>query len=61
MENNIKFNILTLNDNGSGMEYFNKEDFLKEVSMMIDDFITNEGTQFTILVNADKSCFYQGD
>ena len=53
----MEFTIDTLNDNGSGMEYYNKEDFLKEVSLMIDDCIANGGAYFSIAVDADASCF----
>lgn len=57
----MKFTIETLNDNGSGMEYFTKEDFLKEVGLMIDDCIANGGTFFDIQVDSDASCFYQDE
>ena len=54
----MEFTIFTLNDNGSGMEYHNKEDFLREVSLLVEDFIANGGTHFSITVDADVSCFY---
>lgn len=47
-----------MNDNGSGLEYFNKEDFLEELSLEIEDCIKNGGTYFSIGVNSDASCFY---
>lgn len=53
----MKFSIETLNDNGSGMVYTSKEDFLQEVSRMIDDCIRNKGTFFDIQVDSDASCF----
>lgn len=53
----MDFYIATMNDNGSGMEYTTKEDFLKEISLMIDDCITNGGTYFEIQVDSDASCF----
>ena len=53
----MTFHIFTQNDNGSGIMYANKEDFLHEVSLMIDDCITNCGTYFSIEVDADASCF----
>ena len=53
----MKFTIETLNDNGSGMEYFSKEDFLKEISLMIDECVTNGGTFFDVQVDSDASCF----
>ena len=54
----MEFTIYTLNDNGSGMEYYAKEEFLKEISLMIDDCVANGGTYFSINVDADASCFY---
>ena len=55
--NKINFTIETLNDNGSGMEYTAKEEFMKEISLMIDDCIANGGTFFDIQVDSDVSCF----
>lgn len=45
-------------DSGSGQEFNNKEDFLKELSLMIDDCEANGGKQFDVTVDADASCFY---
>ena len=42
----MKFTIETLNDNGSGMKYYTKEEFLKEISLMIDECISNGGKFF---------------
>lgn len=53
----MKFYIETLNDNGSGMKYNAKEDFLKEISLMIDDCIVNGGTRFDVQIDSDASCF----
>ena len=53
----MRFMITTLNDNGSGMKYFSKEDFMKELSMEIDDCIANGGTFFSVEVNSDVSVF----
>lgn len=53
------FSIYTLNDSGSGMEYNTKEEFLRELSLEIDDCIANGGTYFSVSVDADASCFYQ--
>lgn len=53
----MKFTIETLNDNGSGMKYSTKEEFLKEISLMIDDCIANGGTFFDVQVDSDASCF----
>lgn len=58
---NAVFTIETLFDNGSGMEYHTKEEFLNEISLMIDDFITNGGTEFHISVDTDASCFLKND
>lgn len=52
----MKFFIAT--ENGSGLEYFNKEDFLAELSRMIDDCEANGGTQFDVEVYPDAECFY---
>ena len=57
----MKFTIETLNDNGSGMEYKTKEEFMKEIGLMIDDCIANGGTFFDIQVDSDASCFYWGE
>lgn len=54
---NIMFTIETLNDNGSGMKYKTKEEFLKEISLMIDDCIANGGTFFDAQIDSDVSCF----
>lgn len=53
----MHFYINTMNDNGSGMEYHSKEDFLKEISLMIDDCIMNGGTYISCDVDSDASCF----
>lgn len=55
----MEFSVYTMNDNGSGMVYHNKEEFLKEVALMIDDCVDNGGTFFSVQVNADSSCFHQ--
>ena len=51
----MKFYINT--ENGSGQKFNTKEDFLKEISLMIDDCIDNGGTYFDVVVDADASCF----
>ena len=48
-------------DSGSGQEFNNKEAFLRELSLMIDDCEANGGTQFDVTVDADASCFYNGE
>ena len=55
----MNFGIYTMFDNGSGVEYSNKEAFLKEISLMIDDCIANGGTRFHVGVDTDASCFAQ--
>ena len=45
-------------ENSSGMEFKDKVDFLKEISLMIDDCKANGGTKFDIQVFSDASCFY---
>lgn len=57
----MEFTIETLNDCGSGMRYTTKEEFLKEVGLMIDDCIANGGTFFDIQVDSDASCFYNDE
>ena len=53
----MDFYVNTMCDNGSGLEYFTKEDFMEEISLMIDDCIANGGTYFGISVDTDASCF----
>jgi hypothetical protein len=43
------------------MVYNTKEEFLHELSLMIDDCIANGGTFFDVQVDSDASCFYQED
>ena len=50
--------ISTQNDCGSGQKFKDKESFLKEMSLMIDDCIANGGSSFEVDVTADASCFY---
>lgn len=57
----MKFYINTLNDNGSGMKYKRKREFLDEISQMIDDCIDNGGTYFDVQIDSDASCFYDDD
>ena len=45
----MKFTITTMNDNGSGMEFSKKEDFLREITMMVADCIENGGTFFDVI------------
>lgn len=55
----MMFYIETINDNGSGMKHKTKEEFLKEISAMIDDCSANGGTFFDVQVDSDASCFAQ--
>ena len=57
----MKLFIETLNDNGSGMEYNDKEEFLREISLMIDDCIANGGTYFDANIDSDVSCFVDSE
>ena len=53
----MRFTIETLNDNGSGMAYKSKKEFLREISLIIDDCIANGGTFFDAQIDSDASCF----
>ena len=55
----MRFNIVTVEDNGSGMKYFTKDEFMKEIGLMIDDCIANGGTHFFVSISADASCFHK--
>lgn len=57
----MKFTIETINDSGSGMSYNTKEEFLTEISRLIDDCIENGGTFFDAQIDADASCFYNDE
>ena len=46
--------IKTLNDNGTGMKYSTKEEFMNEISELIDTCMSNGGTYFSIDVEFDK-------
>lgn len=54
----MKFYIETINDNGSGMKCNTKEEFLAEISKMIDDCIENGGTFIDFTADSDASFFY---
>lgn len=54
----MKFYITTSGaDTGSGMKYSTKEEFLKELSLMINDCMANGGKTFEVDVCSDASCF----
>ena len=53
----MKFYISDTFTNGSGQEFTDKEAFLQELSLMIEDCENNGGTTFDITVNSDASCF----
>lgn len=57
----MRFYIYTVLDNGSGMRYNTKEEFLKEIELMIDDCIANGGTFFDANIETDTSCFDCGE
>ena len=57
----MDFYISTNSDNGSGMSYKTKEDFLKEIELMIDDCIENGGSYFEVTVDSDASCYWNED
>lgn len=57
----MEFTIETISDNGSGMTYSSKEEFLNELSSEIDDCIANGGTFFDVQVDSDVSVFYKED
>lgn len=44
-------------DNGSGCAYYTKEEFLEEISAMIDDCVANGGTHFDAEITTDASCY----
>ena len=50
-------NFFISTENGSGMSYNSKEDFLKEMDRMVFDFMENGGTFMDLSISADASCF----
>ena len=56
-EVNMVFMTMSTWDNGSGCFYYTKEEFLKEISAMIDDCIANGGTHFDAEITTDASCY----
>lgn len=57
----MKFYIADTFTSGSGQKFTTKEDFLRELSLMIDDCVANGGTTFDITVDTDASCFIEDD
>lgn len=55
----MKFYIESMN--GSGMKFNSKEDFLKEISLMIDDCEKNGGTYLSFQADSDASWFDSSD
>ena len=54
----MKFFISTESiDNGSGIAYERKKEFLVEIEAMVDDCIANGGTYFDVNIDSDASCF----
>lgn len=51
----MRFNIYTMNDS-SGVTYSNKEDFLQELSQMIDDCISSGCSLFNVEVDTNANC-----
>lgn len=49
------------NEDGSGMKYTDIERFIDEIRMQIRDCIDNGGTYYSIIINADASCFSQDE
>lgn len=56
-EVNMVFMTMSTWDNGSGCFYYTKEEFLKEISAMIDDCIANGATHFDAEITTDASCY----
>lgn len=50
-------NFFISTENGSGMSYNSKEDFLKEMDRMVFDCMENGGTFMDLSISADASCF----
>lgn len=55
----MKFYIESMNS--SGMKFNSKEDFLEEISLMIDDCEQNGGSYLSFQVESDTSCFCCSD
>lgn len=55
----MKFYIESMNS--SGMKFNSKEDFLEEISLMIDDCKQNGGSYLSVQVESDASCFCCSD
>lgn len=57
----MKFFISDNFTGGSGQSFGSKEDFLKELGLMIDDCIANGGSFFDVTVDTDASCFKENE
>ena len=55
----MKFTIETLNDNGSGMKFSSREEFIAEINRMIDEAEANGFKYFDAQIDCDVSVFYQ--
>lgn len=55
----MNFSIYT--ESGSGCEYFNKDQFLEELSKMIDDAKDNGASYFEAEVSCDAFHYRPGD
>ena len=49
----MRFYIYIKNGNGFGIKYHKKEDFLKEIVLMIKDCIASGGTYFSVSIETD--------
>ena len=55
----MKFTIETLHDNGSGMRYSTREEFIAEINRMIDDAEVKGFKYFDAQIDCDVSTFYE--
>lgn len=53
----VMFTIETVNDNGSGIKYYSKNEFLTEISRMVDDALLNGCTFIDFQCDSDASFF----
>lgn len=53
----MDFYINTSIDNGTGMTFNSKEEFLQTLSILIDNCISNNGIYFDVMVDSDTNCF----
>ena len=53
----MNFYINTSIDNGTGMTFNSKEEFLQTLSVLIDNCITNNCNYFDVMIDSDTNCF----